>query len=216
MGDSKEKRMNKRKENQAKIRKLTFLALLSAVVLLMATTPVGYFRLGPVSITFLAIPVVVGGIIIGPIGGGILGLIFGITSFAQCFGIDPLGTALLGYNPFLTAVMCIVPRILIGVFSGLSYKIFSKLFNHKNSMLKTLKYVFSSLIGSITNSIFFIGFMLLFFWKTPDIQAFGSDLLTVLGVMFTANVFIEAAVCLIISASLSKVFHILENRFSAQ
>lgn len=204
--------MNKRKTNQAKIRRLAFLALFSALVLLMATTPIGYLNLGPVKITFLAIPVVIGGIVLGPTHGAILGFIFGATSFAQCFGADPLGSALLIHNPVLTAIMCFLPRILIGLFSGLSYKYLSKIIT--NPKIYYLKYVLPSFIGSVTNSVFFIGFMLLFFWNTPEIQSFGSNVLTVLGVMFTTNVFIEAAVCLFISAALSKVLHIFSNKYN--
>lgn len=203
--------MNKRETNNAKIRRLAFLSLLSAIVLLMATTPLGYLSLGPVKITFLAIPVVIGGIILGPLDGAILGFIFGATSFAQCFGVDPLGTALLNFNPILMAVNCFIPRIFIGLFSGLSYRFISQKFNA--SPKYQLKYIIPSFIGSITNSIFFIGFMLLFFWNTPEIQAFGSNLLTILGVMFSANVFIEASICLLISAALSKFLHIISNKY---
>ena len=206
--------MNIRKSTQAKIRRLSLLALLSAIVLLMATTPIGYFKLGAVSITFLAIPVVIGGIVMGPSEGAILGFIFGATSFVQCFGADPLGTALMSINPLYMAIVCFVPRILIGLFSGLTFKFISKHeASNKSSILKS-KYILPSFIGSITNSIFFIGLMLTFFYNTPEIQAFGDNLITILSVMFTFNVLIEVNVCLIISVSLSKSFHILTKKYT--
>lgn len=231
--------MNKRKNIQTKIRRLAFLAMLCAVVLVMSATPIGYLRVGPVEITFLAIPVVIGSIVMGPLEGGIIGAVFGATSFAQFFGIDPMGTAFLAFNPFFSAIMCFVPRILIGVFSGLVYRGMAKHFFkplgeisepvRKNffsrvalfvklgyrKIRSSLPYIVSAFVGSITNSIFFTGFLLLFFFNTPEIQAFGSDVLTVLGVMITANVFIEAAVCLVVSASLSSVFHFLTKKYSS-
>ena len=46
---------------------LTQMALLTAIILLMAFTPIGYLRVGVgVEITFIMIPVVVGAILIGP------------------------------------------------------------------------------------------------------------------------------------------------------
>ena len=53
--------------------------------LVMAFTPLGYFQTMGLSITFLTVPVAVGAIILGPKGGAICGLAFGITSFMQCF-----------------------------------------------------------------------------------------------------------------------------------
>ena len=46
--------------------------------------------------------VVIGAIILGPTAGAILGGVFGITSFIQCFGISAFGTLLFGINPVLT------------------------------------------------------------------------------------------------------------------
>ena len=71
------------------------LGILIAILLLMAFTPVGYLRIGTMTITFLTVPVVVGAIVCGPGAGTILGTIFGLTSFYQCFGMDPMGTALM-------------------------------------------------------------------------------------------------------------------------
>ena len=79
---------------------LTQLALLSAIVWLMAFTPIGYLRTAGLEITFILIPVIVGGIVLGPAAGTILGLQFGITSFIQCFGISFFGSTLLSINPF--------------------------------------------------------------------------------------------------------------------
>ena len=49
----------------SKVRQTALTAVLAAVVLLMAFTPLGYLRVGPVSITFLVIPVVIGGMTLG-------------------------------------------------------------------------------------------------------------------------------------------------------
>ncbi len=51
------------------------LGILIAILLLMAFTPVGYLRIGTMTITFLTVPVVVGAIVCGPGAGTILGTI---------------------------------------------------------------------------------------------------------------------------------------------
>ena len=44
-------------------------AILAAILIVMAFTPLGYFNLGPVMITLLMIPVVIGAIVVGPAAG---------------------------------------------------------------------------------------------------------------------------------------------------
>lgn len=71
------------------------LALMVAVILVMSLTPLGYIRTPGLSITLLTVPVAVGAIILGPVGGLICGLTFGLTSFYQCFVGGAMGTVLL-------------------------------------------------------------------------------------------------------------------------
>ena len=66
--------------------KMVQMAILIAVLLVMSFTPLGYLHIGPLSISLLTIPVVIGAMLIGPGAGAVLGAVFGITSFAQCFG----------------------------------------------------------------------------------------------------------------------------------
>ena len=58
-----------------------------------------------------------------PAAGGFLGLVFGLTSFFQCFGASPLGVLLLGVNPLGTFFCCVVNRVLVGVIPGLLYRL---------------------------------------------------------------------------------------------
>jgi uncharacterized membrane protein len=97
-------------------------ALLSAIIVLMAFTPLGYAHIGLVEATLLMIPVALGAIRLGPLAGAALGAVFGLTSFIQCFGASVLGTALLSISPLSTLVVCMVPRILMGLLVGLIYR----------------------------------------------------------------------------------------------
>ena len=91
--------MNK---NKFSTKYLVEMALLVAIILLMAFTPIGYIKTAGLEITLIVVPVAVGAVTLGPTAGAILGGVFGITSFIQCFGMSQFGALLLGINPFLT------------------------------------------------------------------------------------------------------------------
>ena len=108
------------------VKQLTLLAMLVAVLLLMAFTPLGYLNIGLLAITFNVIPVAIAAIALGPAGGLIAGSVFGLTSFLQCIGIgglSPLGSTLFSINPFFTIVLCFVPRMLDGFLLGYIFRI---------------------------------------------------------------------------------------------
>ena len=102
--------------------RLCCMAVLAALIVLMTLTGIGYIPLGPLKLTLLALPVAIGGAVLGPTAGLILGTIFGLTSFFTCFGMDALGTVLLGIRPWAMAVVCIVPRMLAGYLPALLAK----------------------------------------------------------------------------------------------
>ena len=60
--------------------RLVLTALLTALIIVMAFTPLGYLKAGAIEITFITIPVIIGAVLLGPVGGLFLGAVFGITS----------------------------------------------------------------------------------------------------------------------------------------
>ena len=69
------------KQRKANTRRLTQLALLLALVLIMSYTPLGYLPVGPLTLSLLTIPVAIGAMLLGPAAGAVLGGAFGLTSF---------------------------------------------------------------------------------------------------------------------------------------
>lgn len=184
---------------KSNVKTLVQLALLTAIELIMAFTPLGYLKIGPVSITFMAIPVAVGAIVLGPISGAFLGLVFGLTSFSQCFGADTFGTTLLGINAFSTAFMCLVPRILMGLFAGL---IFGGL--KKTTLGETGGALLSSLACSVINTVLFVGSLIVLFGNTEYIKGYGDSVIAVIMALVSVNTVIEAIACTIIGGAVSK------------
>ena len=82
------------------------LAAMIAIIIIMAFTPLGYIKLPGLTITFLTIPVAVGAIILGPVGGLICGLTFGLTSLYQAVtGGSVFTFALFNISPVFTIIL---------------------------------------------------------------------------------------------------------------
>ena len=106
-------------------RSTTLLGLLTAILMVLSMTPLGYLNIGPLAISFNMIPVAVGAAALGPMGGAVLGAVFGMTSFLQCLGIggsSAMGVILFHINPFLAFVQRFVPRLVTGFLVGYIYR----------------------------------------------------------------------------------------------
>ena len=55
-------------------------ALMAAIVIVLANTPLGMIQLPIIKATTVHIPVIIGAILLGPFAGGVLGAVFGICS----------------------------------------------------------------------------------------------------------------------------------------
>lgn len=192
--------------------KLVQISLLVAIILLMAFTPIGYIKTFGLEITLIVVPVTVGAVALGPVGGAILGGIFGATSFIQCFGMSPFGAALLGINPWATFIVCTVPRLLMGWLSGL---IFAGL--RKTNIDKNVAIAAANLVGPLLNTLFFMSALVLFFYNTEYIQGFVSMLGTNNVVSFIIafvgiNGLIEAVACFILGTAVSKALDVYNTK----
>ena len=101
---------------------LVELAVLLAILIMLEVTGLGMFKTFGLELTILQIPVVIGAIVLGPSAGAILGCSFGLLSFWECFGKSQFGATLLGINPFLTFLVCVPTRALMGWLCGLIFK----------------------------------------------------------------------------------------------
>lgn len=196
-------------KKRSKTLRLATLAIMSAIIIVMSFTPLGYLKIGTVEITFLTIPVVLGAIIMGPIDGAVLGAVFGLTSFIQCFGMSPFGAMLLSINPIYTFITCLIPRILIGFIAGYVFKQFEK-----HNANRGVSYTVSSLLGVLTNTVFFFVFVILLFGQTEYIQSFGNSVITIVITLAGINAVIELVVCTVLSAVLAKPLIKVVNKMS--
>lgn len=193
---------------KTKTLKMVQLAILIAVVLVMAYTPLGYLRTLGLEISFLMIPVTLGAIILGPFEGAILGLVFGLTSFGTCFGTSTFGVTLLAINPLYTFIGCVVTRTLAGFFAGVAFKALKKL---------KLSFEITSLIGPVLNTVFFMGALVLFFYNTEYIQSLATALGATNPMSFVVAFVglqgvVEAVVCCIVCGIISRKIYKTVNK----
>lgn len=155
---------------------LVQMAVLIAVMLVLELSGLGMLKIGPLEMTILQFPVIVGAIIIGPMAGAGLGLVFGLISFWECFGKSAFGTTLLGINPIFTFLVCVPTRTLMGYLCGLIYKTLHKvLVSGKEKVgqaIKIVPYAAASLSGAMLNTLFFMSTLLVLFGSTEYIASF--------------------------------------------
>lgn len=199
---------NKKTPTQSPVFKMVFAAILIALIIVMTFTGIGYIPIGPLKLTFNVLPVAIGSVVLGPSYGAILGLVFGLSSFATCFGMDALGTVFLSINPFYLFIVCVVPRVLCGWIPALVYKLIAK--NGKRQILGSS---IACVLTAILNTVGFLSLMWVFFapalMSNPDvIEVLGGvsvDSIITLFVLFAGvNAIIEAVISLILGSAICK------------
>lgn len=147
-------------------RRMVLLAMLSAILLMMSFTPLGYLNIGPLAISLNMIPVAIGAVALGPGGGAFLGAVFGMTSCLQCVGIggtSAMGMILFEISPFLTILQRFAPRVLAGWLSGIVYRELRKLhFRYASSV--------AGFSAALFNTVFFMAALVLLFGQTQYLQ----------------------------------------------
>ncbi|HIR77126.1 MAG TPA: ECF transporter S component [Candidatus Choladousia intestinipullorum] len=185
---------------------LVILGLMTAVLLLMAYTPLGYLNIGPLAITFNMIPVAVAAITLGPAGGAITGAVFGLTSFLQCIGVggtSAMGVILFGINPVFAFIQRFVPRLLTGFLLGYIFRFSRKAAGTSAACLIT---GFSS---AFLNTALFMGALVLLFGNSDYVQGLmgGRNVLAFICTFVGVNAVCEMAVSTVITGAVATALY---------
>ena len=185
------------KTKKLSTKQITILGLMIAVLILMSYTPLGYLNIGPLAITFNMIPVAIAAIACGPMGGAILGAVFGLTSFGQCIGIggvSAMGATLFSISPVLAFIQRFIPRLLDGLLLGYIFKGVRKA-TQKVSVASFVTGFFAAFL----NTLFFMTALVLLFGNTEYVQGLigGKNIIIFVCTFVGVN-----AVCEMISSTL--------------
>lgn len=189
----------------SKILFLTQSAILIAIEVVMKLIGLGAVPVGPLNMSFLTVPIAIGAITLGPLTGAILGLVFGVMSFADAISGRSLMTmTFLSISPVNTFILCVVTRVLVGLVTGYVAIALRKVF--KND----LSFYLSSLACPLLNTAFFMGYICLVFYHIEYVQNLVTKLGATNPLMFVALLvgmqgLVEAIACAIIGGLTSKV-----------
>jgi uncharacterized membrane protein len=144
------------------VRYMTHLALLIALQIILAVTPLGYLPLGVISVTIVHIPVLIGAVTLGARAGAILGGCFGLSSIAVATLRAPPPADMI-FTPFLSGslwsvVLAVVPRVLCGIFAALAFNAVYKALGRA-----PLAAAVAAAVGSMTNTVLVLACIYLFF-----------------------------------------------------
>ncbi len=194
------------------VRRMAELALLMAIILVMAFTRLGYLNTPwglPVSL--IVIPVAVGGIVMGPKAGTFLGLVFGLSSFAKTFGDAGMGPLMLEADPVGYFILCVGPRVLVGLLPSLLYAWLKKF-----KKFCTVSQAVCCFLTPVTNTVLYMSTLWLLFADTwlafNGKEGSGFSLLWLMLGGVAVNGIVEAAACLLIGTAVSKALLHTLNR----
>ena len=192
---------------------LAGVAMFAAVQLLLNVTGIGLIPLPLIKATTLHIPVIIGAVLLGPLGGGILGGVFGLCSLwtntmapsAMSFAFSPFlaDTAAGAVKAVWIAFGC---RILIGVVAGWLWIALKKL---KVNDLAALPVV--GVAGALTNTGLVMGSI--YFLLRPEYAAMKNIAIemvldVVLGVVGTSGVAEAVAAAVLVTAIGKALLHV--------
>ena len=147
-------------------------ALMAAIIIILANTPLGMIQLPIIKATTVHIPVIIGAILLGPLAGGILGAVFGVCSLISNTTAPTLLS--FAFSPFMSTTgvvgalkaiwVSVGCRILIGVAAGWIWILFKKLKMNQN-LSQVIALAVTGFFGSMVNTIAVMGSIYFLFAK---------------------------------------------------
>ncbi len=180
---------------------LTQLSILAALIVVLQLMSYN-IKIGTFNLSLVLIPLVIGGVMFGPLAGAILGSLFSAVVIVGCVtGMDAGGNILWNVNPWLTVLVCLVKGTTAGFVGGAVAKLFSKKTN-----VPFLGVLIAALAVPIVNTGLFVLGMWFLFRETLVAWAGGQEVvsyvfLTLIGV----NFLIELGLNLVLSPTTERI-----------
>lgn len=196
-------------KNKMQTRRMALLGVFIGFELVLMLTPLGYIPIGPLKATTLHIPVILIAVACGWKEGAILGAVFGLTSIVMntitptpvSFVFTPFYSFGELHGNFYSLLVALLPRILIGVSSGLIMQSMRKL-----KVNETVSVLIASIVGSLCNTILVMGGIYVFFGPAyAAVKEIAYDaLMAVIWGTITTNGVIEAILAAVLVTAVYK------------
>ena len=175
------------------------LAVLLALTIVLQVFGLAIPMPGGTSMSFVLVPILLGGMLLGPVAGTFLGLVFGIITI-----FDPLAMTLMNYAPAIT-VLTVVFK---GLFAGLVPSLLFRLISRKNKYVAA--YVAAISAPVCNTGIFFLGCLLM---QEALVSSVGMAFWAFISLIMI-NFAIELAVNLVLAPAIYSVDAVIEKRLS--
>lgn len=153
-------------EKKSNTRYLVELALFIAIILVMKLTGLSSIPVGPLNMTLTMVPIAIGAMLLGPLAGGVLGMFYGFTSLYDAVsGASVMTGIFFQISPLNTVILCVVTRAIVGLATGWLFRLFRRADKHH-----TLCYFLGGLAAPLLNTLLFMGYIVLVFYRTDFVQ----------------------------------------------
>ncbi len=196
-----------------KIRDIVFFSIVSAILLILMITGLGYLYIGTFAyVTILHIPVLVGAYVLGKKYGALLGFVFGITSMIYAF-------ILLGENaPFTNPLLSVLPRIIFGFLVYPIYNLFKKLFKDKEILSLGVSFAVCTFLHTImvVFVLYLVGKSGFFFYSSGHPYTIDANILKFMLSCFTINSLIEVLLAVFVGTPIAYALNRIMNRVASE
>ena len=153
-------------EKKFNARTIAEYAIFIAIILVMKLTGLSSIPVGPLNMTLTMVPIAIGAMLLGPLAGAVLGMFYGFTSLYDAVsGASVMTGIFFQISPVNTVILCVGMRILVGAATGWLFQLFRKV-----DSKRVWCYFAGGLAAPLINTILFMGYIVLVFYRTDFVQ----------------------------------------------
>ena len=184
-------------------RQIAGIAVLLALVIVLQAVG-GTISIGAVQLNFTLIPIVLGGILFGPMVGAILGFACGVVVLIQVImGLAPFYVIIWASDPVVTILTCLLKTTVAGFLCGLTYRVFCKKFPVYSLFLA------SAIVPVVNTGLFIVGCM--FMTSVHALSGAQNVFVFIVVGLVTFNFFFEFAINVLFAPALRRVIKIINK-----
>lgn len=187
---------------------IAYLSVLTALVVVLQLFG-SNIKILSTSLSFVLVPIVLGGLLLGPWAGAFLGFIFGlITYLSGVTGADAFTNILFVNHPFLTALTCFGKGIAAGLGSGYLFLAL------KNKNIFLAVFLASAAAPILNTGLFIVGALCMGDTITANFVESGSTIFYFLFIVCAGvNFLVEFAINLLLAPAIYRVERVVNRQF---
>lgn len=179
--------------------RLAQIALLAALIVVLQWLGNLLTAVMPVQMSFVLIPIVIGGALFGPGAGAILGAVFGVMTIYGCATGGGLFGLLFAGSPWLISLLCMLKSTLAGAAGGWIASVFRK---RNREFLGVL--LAAGAVPVVNTGIFCLG---MFLFQAELVDFFGNtDVFYIIFILLAGvNFLVEFAINMVVAPAMERV-----------